>query len=240
MVTGPRAPAGRRVYAVGDIHGCAGLLDRLHEMILADAATAAAGHKVIVYLGDYVDRGPDSRGVISRLSASPLPGFETIHLLGNHEAMMRDFVERGENGDLWSHNGGDATLESYDLPAAVATAFGGAARCRGAMPETHLDFLAGLRLHHREGDYLFVHAGILPGVPLERQREEDLTWIREPFLNSEEDHGAIVVHGHTPRHEVEVRANRIGIDTGAFATGVLTCLVLEDDRRAFLRTDSWR
>ena len=235
-----RVPAGKRVYAVGDIHGWASLLDQLREMILADAAASTAEDKVIVYLGDYIDRGPDSRGVIERLLEAPLPGFESVHLLGNHETMMLEFLENGKNSALWGYNGGDATLESYDLPAGLATSAAGPERGREAIPAAHVDFLSGLPRHHREGDYLFVHAGIRPGVPLERQREDDLIWIREPFLESEEDFGMVVVHGHTPRRAVQLRDNRIGIDTGVFATGILTCLVLEGDRRAFLGTEGWR
>ena len=234
-----RVPAGRCVYAVGDVHGWASKLDALHEMILADAATSAAAEKLIVYLGDYVDRGPDSRGVIDRL-LHPLPGFQALHLCGNHEALMLDYIQRGENGPVWACNGGDATLESYDLPSALIPTPDGAARCREAVPAAHLAFLDGLPRLHREGDYLFVHAGIRPGVPLDVQRDEDLIWIREAFLDNDDDFGVVVVHGHTPRREIQQRPNRIGIDTHAYATGVLTCVALEGEERRFLQTEGWR
>jgi serine/threonine protein phosphatase 1 len=238
-------PPGARVYAVGDSHGCAELLRALHREILEDSARAdAAGpratRRAVVYLGDYVDRGPDSRGLLDLLIQEPLPGFEAIHLLGNHEVFMRRFLD-GENLDaIWMLNGGTATLGSYGLdraaPAAIAE--GGhslRAALAAAVPEAHRAFLGDLALSHVEGDYFFVHAGIRPGLPLEVQHEEDLLWIREPFLASTVDHGKVVVHGHTPTDEPAVRSNRIGIDTGACYGGKLTALVLEGEERRFLQ-----
>ncbi len=236
-----RVPAGTRVYAVGDIHGRADLLEKLHGMILADAGKAPEERKVVVYLGDYVDRGMEVARVVDILLDEPLPGFESVHLLGNHEASLLEFLEDIAIGPGWLFYGGRETLYSYG----VALPSGGdererllaaQAELRRKLPERHLAFLRSLRLHHVEGDYLFVHAGIRPGVPLERQDREDLLWIRDKFLASTADHGRIVVHGHTISEEPDVRSNRIGIDTGAYATGVLTCLVLHEDRREFLRT----
>lgn len=237
----PRVPPFRRVYAIGDIHGRADLFDRLHEMILADRAAAGAVRPVLVYLGDYVDRGPDSAGIVERLVAPPPGDFDRVCLIGNHEQLMLDFLAREGAGLGWLMNGGDATLRSYGVPIAgevyrreeLAPL---QAALRQRLPATHRAFLDALDRTHREGDYLFVHAGIRPGVPLDRQDEKDLIWIREDFLDSAADHGAVVVHGHSIRPKVEMRRNRIGLDTGAYASGTLTCLVLQDDQRSLLQT----
>jgi serine/threonine protein phosphatase 1 len=237
----PRVPPHRRIYAVGDIHGRSDLLDRLHEMIVADRAKAGAVRPVLVYLGDYVDRGPDSAGVIDRVLGPPPGDFDVVCLIGNHEQMMLDFLAGAGAGLGWLMNGGDATLASYGVPVA------GEVYRREELvplqqaliqrlPAAHRRFLNGLSHTHREGDYLFVHAGIRPGVPLDQQDAEDLIWIREEFLDSTTDHGAVVVHGHSIRPKVEMRKNRIGLDTGAFASGTLTCLVLQDDQRSLLQT----
>jgi serine/threonine protein phosphatase 1 len=238
----PRAPAGRRVYAVGDIHGRADLLERLHARISDDATAAAADgvQAVVVYLGDYVDRGAQSRDVIDILSGDPLPGFERIFLKGNHEDMMLRFLA-GPADPLWLFNGGTQTLASYDaMGSSLETGHwdleGMRRRLAAALPASHLEFLRSLRLAHEEGDYLFVHAGVRPGRPLAEQNGEDLMWIRGPFLGASAPFGRFVVHGHTITSQPEVRTNRIGIDTGAFFSDVLTCLVLEGDRRRFLQT----
>jgi serine/threonine protein phosphatase 1 len=226
-----RVPDGRRVYAIGDIHGHLVLLEELHGMILADAGGGRA-ENVIVYLGDYIDRGPDSRGVIEALAAGPLPGFEVVHLMGNHEDFMLRFLEGAEVGRDWFQNGGDATLESYGIRCpGIWSGAKAHARARAelaeALPEAHWGFLRGLSDCHQEGDYFFAHAGIRPGVSLAAQSPHDLMWIRDEFLDSERDHGKIVVHGHTVEREVRFRPNRIGINTGAYDTGCLTCLVLD-------------
>lgn len=236
---GAWAPEGSRVYAIGDIHGRADLLHDLQAMILDDA-TGVEGRKVVVYLGDYIDRGRDSRGVVESLVEAPLPGFEVIHLMGNHDAWMIECLD-GDGLDVaWLLNGGTATLTSYGVSLDAGLAFeeleAAGRDLNQAVPEAHREFFRALRLSHAEGDYLFVHAGIRPGVPLAEQVRDDLMWIREEFLYSNRDHGKIVVHGHTPSHEVQLRPNRIGIDTGAFATDRLTCLVLEGDQRRFLHT----
>ena len=236
-----RTPNGTRVYAVGDIHGRADLLRRLHRNILDDAEDARAARKVVVYIGDYVDRGPDSFGVVDMLIEEPLEGFERHHLKGNHEDFLLRFLESGADGEVWMMNGARATLESYGVEWSDM-AYGpdglAAARRKFAdfMPESHLRFFHGLELRHSEGDYLFVHAGVRPGVPLAEQRPFDLMWIREAFLDSDADHGRVVVHGHTISPAPEVRPNRIGIDTGAFRSGRLTALVVEGVERRFLAT----
>ena len=237
----PRVPAGTRVYAVGDVHGCAGLLATMHELIREDSAESAVTRKILIYLGDYVDRGPESRLVLETLASEPLEGFETVALCGNHDAWMLQFLDDVTLGVPWLYNGGGATLLSYGIGASAAASLRervtqAQSELRAVLPAAHRAFLQGLRSSHREGDYLFVHAGIRPGVPLDRQELEDLLWIREGFLDCDDDHGLVVVHGHTIVDRPEVFPNRIGIDTGAFATGRLTCLVLEGDERRFLQT----
>lgn len=237
----PSAPPGSVIYAVGDIHGESGKLDRLHAMIRADALRRTAERKVAVYLGDYVDRGPDCAGVVERLAGDPLPGFETVFLKGNHEDFMLNFLETGDAASGWFHNGGLVTLEGYGVePRGHGPWRPDAAALRDALdeklPDRHRRFLGALTLYHVEGDYLFVHAGIRPGRALEDQSAADMLWIRDSFLDSNEDHGFIVVHGHTPRDFPEVRPNRIGIDTGAVYGGRLTALALEGERQDFLQT----
>jgi serine/threonine protein phosphatase 1 len=234
----PRVPDGERVYAVGDVHGRADLLAALQDQIRTDAAGRPAARLTVVYLGDYLDRGPQSPVVLDRLIDAPLPGFASIHLLGNHEDIMLRF----HDGDVavassWLQYGGRQTLASYGidcerLPSLAVLR----QRMTHGVPVRHFDFLRGLKLKHRIGDYLFVHAGIRPGIGLDRQLRDDLLWIREPFLDSTADHGAVIVHGHSIATEPEVRQSRIGIDTGAFATGRLTALVLEGEERRFLHT----
>lgn len=240
-----RLPEGLRVYAVGDVHGCARPLAALHAAIAADWQARPAGHCAVVHLGDYVDRGPDSAAVLDRLCGpGPVPGAERILLRGNHEAMMLDALDAGPGStaeELWLWNGGDATLASYAsqprrVPDADAVRAAGsrAAPAHPALPPRHRALLETLPLQWQAGDYLFVHAGIDPRRPLAAQRPQDLMWIREPFLSWPRPFPAIVVHGHTPCRAPELRANRIGIDTGAVAGGPLTCLVLEAAGLRFL------
>jgi len=236
----PAAPPGSVIYAIGDIHGESAKLDLLHSMIRADANQRGAARKVVVHLGDYVDRGPDCAGVIERLSGDPLPGFETVFIKGNHEDFMVQFLETGDREAGWLHNGGLDTLEGYGVDARECSPWRPDAislrdALDGALPERHKRFLADLVLYHIEGDYLFVHAGIMPGRALEDQTPADMMWIRERFLHSEEDHGFMVVHGHTPRENPVIRPNRIGIDTSAVYGGRLTALILEGTRRDFLQ-----
>lgn len=239
--TTPRPPEGTRVYAVGDIHGRLDLLEDILGQVERDAAAAPEPRKVVVFLGDYVDRGPDSAGVIDRLLAGPPEGFEWVMLKGNHEEFMQRFLETPSSGLPWIMNGGDASLHSYGAmeSRALFDPFELDAlheKLIRRLPDSHRRFLDGLALTHVEGDYLFVHAGIRPGVPLERQDPRDLVWIRDEFLASGLDHGLMVVHGHTPMLRPQVCRNRIGIDTGAFQTGVLTALALHGTERRFLHT----
>lgn len=241
MATQPPAsvPAGTRVYAIGDSHGCVDLLKSLQEQILSDSGTAGTGLErcVVVYLGDYIDRGPDSRGLINRLIDVPLPGFESVFLKGNHDEMLLRLIDEGAAPPSWALHGIFETLESYGIDPSVW--HHGAAAVRAAvienLPAHHLAFLRSLRHSHVEGDYFFAHAGVRPGVPLEAQSPRDLIWIRDDFLDSDADHGKIVVHGHTPIEAPDICANRIGIDTGAVYGGALTALVLEGSERRFLR-----
>jgi len=238
----PAVPAGSRIYAIGDVHGRLDLLVRLEALIAADAAAAGARRHVIVYLGDYVDRGPESRGVIERLMHRPLAGFERVHLLGNHEDYLLQFLENAAVGPNWCTYGGSETLASYGVrpPSSFTVRASDFEIARVALaekiPPAHVAFMRGLKLTHAEGGYLFVHAGVKPGVALAEQQAEDLLWIRNEFLDSAEDFGACVVHGHTIVEAPEERGNRIGIDTGAFATGRLTALVLDGTERRFLQT----
>lgn len=236
-----RVPDGVRAYAVGDIHGRLDLFEAIVERIEADRA-GWTGEVEVVLLGDYVDRGPDSAALLERLSA-PLPGWARWTLLrGNHEQAMLDAIE-GVGGRrmlrLWLDNGGCEAVRSYGVPAPIAYSDELdviAEQLRARVPARHLELLRGLKLTHRIGDYLFVHAGIRPGVALDEQDERDLLWIRGEFLDNEGDHGCVVVHGHSITLEADERTNRIGIDTGAYATGRLTALALEGATRRFLST----
>jgi serine/threonine protein phosphatase 1 len=236
----PQVPAGSRIYAVGDVHGRVDLLERLRTMIEEDAKWHPIGRKVVVYLGDYVDRGPDSRGVVDMLARRPLPGFESMFLKGNHEDSLLEFLTDPGIAPAWMAYGGDATLYSYGVrpPDArkVEDILAAQKAFIQALPPEHLAFMEALKLVHVEGDYAFVHAGFRANVPIEFQDPQDMMWIRNEFLDSDADFGKVAVHGHTITERPETRHNRIGIDTGAFATGTLTCLVLEGTERRFLAT----
>jgi len=233
----PSVPAGSRVYAVGDVHGCADLLTAVFMRIDHDLKTRPIAKPVQVLLGDYIDRGPHSRQVIDLLIARAR-AHDMQFLKGNHEAYAAQFLSDPTVLSEWKHIGGINTLLSYGVTPSgsndpqsqreVAIAF------RQSMPDSHRHFIQSLKLSFICGDFFFVHAGVRPGTPLQRQSEQDLLWIREDFLLHEEHFGKIVVHGHTPASKPDIRPNRINIDTGAYATGQLTCLVLEDDRISFL------
>jgi serine/threonine protein phosphatase 1 len=235
---GPAIPAGERVYAVGDIHGCAAEFAALITAIDADDGARGPAETTVILLGDLVDRGPDSARVIA-LAKDWQARRKVQILIGNHEEMFLDSFESVEVLRQFLRHGGRETLLSYPIdPAAYADAgFAETQRLMAAaVPAAERDWLAGLEDAVLIGDYLFVHAGIKPGVPLDQQKLSDLRWIREPFLSHRESHGSVVVHGHTISDEVEVRANRIGIDTGAFASGKLTALGLEGSARWLLQT----
>ncbi len=233
----PRIPDGIRIYAIGDVHGRVDLLDRVLERIDKDLATHPVPQAIQVFLGDYVDRGPASREVLDRLVARKHT-HQTVFLKGNHETYLAGFATNPAILDEWQRFGGLVTLMSYGLTPSINADAGARARLAAdfdqALPESHRQFLAGLELSFTCGDFFFVHAGVRPRVPLVNQREADLLWIREDFLLHEEDFGKIIVHGHTPVREPDIRPNRINIDTGAYATGQLTCLSIERDELLFL------
>jgi serine/threonine protein phosphatase 1 len=222
---------------IGDIHGRADLLDRLIDRIANDLGGASARDCLTVTVGDYIDRGPAAPAVLDRLAGNPFPT-EYVALKGNHEAFLETFIVDPEVARDWRMYGGLETLHAYGVD--VASVMRGreyelaSARLEAALPRAHRDFLASLKLSVSVGRYFLCHAGVRPGVPLHDQAEEDLLWIRDEFLASRASFGKIVVHGHTPVQEPELRPNRINVDTGAFMTGRLTCAVLEGERVRFL------
>jgi len=240
--TFPRLDPGLRIYAVGDIHGRLDKLMELQDLIRRDLTRDPPDQSIVIYLGDYIDRGPDSKGVISQLADGGGPGDEQICLPGNHEALMLEFLSDLRTAHVWLRNGGEATLRSYGVtppdPEDPVDLRRAQIDLALAMPASHREFLRKLVLFRKFGDYLFVHAGIRPGVPLEKQRRDDLIWIRGTFLDSAQDHGMVVVHGHTITGMPEFWGNRIGIDTGAYDTGRLTALILEESRQLILQTES--
>lgn len=225
----PSLPEGVRIYAVGDVHGRADLLADLCTRIDADRAGSAPVRAIEIYLGDLIDRGPASQAVISLL-IERASRREVVCLKGNHEELALRFLADPSLFGTWARLGGRETLMSYgltprvrglDQEAALARAFS------AALPPAHRNFLTGLPVFFTCGDFLFVHAGIRPGIALDRQREMDLLWIRDEFLDWDAPFEKMVVHGHTPVLQPEFRSNRINIDTGAYATGKLTCLRME-------------
>jgi serine/threonine protein phosphatase 1 len=224
-------PPGLRVYAIGDPHGCAARLAALHAGIAADVAAHPGPKPLLVHLGDYVDRGEDSAGVIALLRGRPpVPGAEMINLVGNHEQMMLaalDGTGDARRVGFWLDNGGAPTLASYGADPDDPESW-------GLVPEGDIAWMRRLRPSFTLGGYLFAHAGIRPDLPLERQDPFDLAWIREPFLSWRGELPAVVVHGHTPSDWPEVLPHRIGVDTGAVYGGPLTCAVLEGERVRFL------
>ena len=231
MLAPGRLGEGLRIYAIGDIHGCVDRLTALHTIIQQDIANHAVVETLLIHLGDYVDRGPDSAGVLELLAGTIAPAVNRrVDLQGNHEVMMLSALSGDEGAAvIWLDNGGDATLHSYGVNAGTDPE-GWAA----IIPAPHRHWISTRQITHREGGYLFVHAGIRPGRKIHRQSPDDLLWIREPFLSSTASHPFVIVHGHTPAAAPEIRANRIGIDTGAVMGGALTCLVLENDSMRFL------
>lgn len=228
-----KLPPGERVYAIGDVHGCLDRLVALHEIIAEDIGARPVEHVTLVHLGDYVDRGADSAQVIDWLiNQPPVPADAFVNLMGNHEHMMLSALAGADKdaAGQWLMNGGADSLLSWGIARAVPPE-DWAAR----IPRQHLMFLRDLPVSRRIGPYLFVHAGVRPGVPLDQQSRHDMLWIREPFLSSRADHGAVIVHGHTPKRDPTVQPNRIAIDTGAVLGGALTCVVLEDDQLGFLQ-----
>jgi serine/threonine protein phosphatase 1 len=239
---GPRAPQGWRAYVVGDIHGRLDLLDRLLGDIHSQLARRPARKVLLVFVGDLIDRGPSSSQVIERLRTYRRDGIQTMFLLGNHEEVLLRIL--GGDAELitkWRWFGGAECLKSYGVEPSQLTGRSEQEALeivRNAIPKEHKEFLESFVDTCRFGDYLFVHAGIRPGIEIDQQRQTDLRWIREPFLLDDTDHGFVVVHGHTISPEVQVLPNRIGIDTGAYRTGVLTALAIEGSRTWYLQTQS--
>lgn len=237
----------KRIYAIGDIHGCLNQLLVVQENIRQDLLARPHPDPVIIYLGDYMDRGPDSRGVIDNLIAEDAAPHATHMIFGNHDEMLLTYRDTPlarirPNGPKvnklhWLDEllGGVETLKSYGVTGADPTdPVKTQAALIATLPDNHLSFLRALVLHVRIGSYLFVHAGIQPGVPLKDQILDDFIWMREPFLSSTHDHGFTVVHGHSPSKIVENKGNRIGVDTGVVFGGDLSCLVLENAEQSVL------
>ncbi|MBV8915923.1 MAG: serine/threonine protein phosphatase [Acetobacteraceae bacterium] len=237
MVT-RRLPPGARIYAVGDVHGHADKLIALHDAIRADLKRRPAGSPFLIHLGDYIDRGPNSAGCLALLAQTPpIPGVPTINLMGNHEWMLLTALDRpsAAAAELWFENGGDMTLESWGIPIGTPVQ-----RWREMIPTAQIAFLRGLPLNHVLGGYVFVHAGVRPGLALAEQTRMDMLWIRDEFLDWDgpllpEAPDSVVVHGHTPTYVPVLRPNRIGIDTNAGRGGPLTCAVLDDGEPRFLQ-----
>ena len=247
-----RAPVGERIYAIGDIHGRCDLLERLIGQIEEDCADLPAGMKAtIIFLGDYIDRGLQSRAVIDFLISDRLERFNTIFLMGNHEEALLRFLDDASFGKQWTRYGGAETLYSYGFNppnsrASLASheAMAAAAQAwekvwtgfRQSIPHDHIEFFQTLRPYHVAGDYLFVHAGMRPNVPLNEQTQRDMLWIRDEFLDDDRPFDHVIVHGHTPTEDIHRDNRRIGLDTGAFISGKLTAVKLQDEQVSFLFT----
>jgi serine/threonine protein phosphatase 1 len=235
---------GLAVYAVGDIHGRLDLLEDLLRRIREDAGHYAGDtERILVFLGDYIDRGPASRGVVDRLLEGPLDGFVTVRLMGNHEEALLSFLDGISDGLDWLSFGGLETMLSYDIPPlrALPNTSQQVTELRQALaealPKAHLDFFRHCAHRHSIGDYVFVHAGVRPGVTLDKQTSSDLMWIRDDFLRVRVPlPGRVVVHGHTIVDLPQDRTNRINLDTGAFVSGRLSCLALRGKERRFIST----
>ncbi|MGY8667468.1 metallophosphoesterase family protein [Bradyrhizobium sp. UFLA05-109] len=228
----PKLPDGLRIYAISDVHGCADLLQQMFTVIDRDLTTIGSRRAIHVFLGDYIDRGPDSNRTIELLIERGLK-HESVFLRGNHEAFLLEVLQDPARLNEWRQFGGLQTLTSYGLrpslnpdPAEQAELIQQLAQ---TIPPHQMKFFQGLRPRFVCGDFFFVHAGVRPGVPLAKQEESDLLWIREEFLLSDDNFGKYIVHGHTPVQQPDIRSNRANIDTGAYATGNLTLLTIQHD-----------
>ena len=238
----PSLPKGYRLYAIGDVHGRDDLLAELLARIEADSGERGGAKRIIVFLGDLIDRGPASAGVVERLRTYRPADARVIFLMGNHEEVLLRILE-GERQLIpdWLRFGGAECIRSYGVDPGLLrrmSADDAIEAVRSAIPAAHAEFLRGFDDTFKAGDYVFVHAGIRPGIPLADQDRADLRWIREPFLTDRAEHGFVVVHGHTIREEVDECDNRIGIDTGAYRFGVLTALGLEGPDRWYLQASA--
>jgi len=236
----PRTPPGLRAYAVGDVHGRLDLLEQLLTAVEEDDARRPQCETALIFLGDLIDRGPDSRGVVEYLRTFRHHRLRPYFITGNHEEVLLR-VLNGENGVLfsWLRFGGRECLASYGFDLAkidLNDEVSALSTIRGVFPSSHVKFIGSFRDTLKLGDYFFVHAGIRPGVDLSLQSLSDLRWIRSTFLEDKSDHGAIIVHGHTISSDAEFEVNRIGIDTGAYRTGRLTALGLEEEQRWLIAT----
>ena len=238
----PSLPPGVRIYAVGDIHGRFDLLDELLARIGDDMSSRPTARSVSVFLGDYLDRGPSSRETIDRLIAHAEAN-ESVFLKGNHEQIAISCLRDRGLFERWMRLGGRETLISYGITLAALSDDRQIVRLQAAfhdaLPQSHFRFFRDLQNSYTCGDYFFAHAGVKPDIPLSRQKENDLLWIRQEFLSSRDDFGKIVIHGHTPRRDIEVEPNRVNIDTGAFATGRLTCLVIDESSLSVIDTGGY-
>lgn len=236
------------IYCVGDIHGRKDLLVAIRKIIKADAKKNGFTDKTIIYIGDYIDRGPDSKGVLDLLIKKPLKDFTNIHLKGNHEEMMLETIKWSATSTatatwsnwsaMWLENGGKAALKSYGVD--WNDLYSGKVKwadLQNIIPKKHVEWLESLPVHRVIDPYLFVHAGIKPGLPLWRQKPRTMMWIRDEFLRSDLDHGYRVVHGHCPtRGFVDIKENRINLDTGSVFRGVQFALAIHDDQERIIKT----
>lgn len=241
LVGEAKAPVGRRIYAIGDIHGCVSEVEDIFHQIEFDLKFSSFDSYIIITVGDYVDRGPDSRGVIEFLIGAqrrhPL-----VCLLGNHDQRFLEFLEvPDEVGEVFLHYGGREALHSYGVEVGETPDIANLSRqLKRQIPRSHLNFLRNLQLQHIEGDYAFVHAGIKPEVPMAEQSAKHLLWIREEFLTYQKPHEKVIVHGHTIHDSFDIQPNRINTDTGAFNSGKLTCAVLFGSEIEKLQTTGMR
>jgi serine/threonine protein phosphatase 1 len=227
-------PEGVWLAAVGDVHGQYDHLTALLTRLERRASASSCSHKILIFLGDYIDRGLKSKQVVDRLTAG-FPGFETHFLRGNHDETLLQFLDDASVAEAWKNYGGLETLASYGVGRTRTGDWKDTqAEFTQKLPPNHLNFFRDLEMTFEIGSYLFVHAGLRPGIPLASQSAHDMMWIRDDFLHSRADFGHLVVHGHTPSVAPEVRSNRIGIDTGAYMTGVLTALELQGESRRFV------
>jgi serine/threonine protein phosphatase 1 len=232
-----RGPDKLRVYAIGDVHGRLDLLEAMHRRILIENEKSPPFDWVVIHLGDYVDRGPDSKGVLDLLVNLQKKTHRMLTLAGNHDVGLLEFLATGDGYGLFARNGGRQTALSYGIdidfndPGSVAA---GRKALAEAVPQAHVEFLRGLRRSMVFGDFFFCHAGIRPGVDLDRQDPDDLIWIRWEFLENPHLHPKIIVHGHTPVSDVEVRTNRVNLDTGAYSSGRLSAIAIDAGNKFFL------